>query len=152
MQAVYGGRKLWPMQSAVDREFRLGLWKIHILHHAASHEVYGLWLLEELAEHGYRLSPGTLYPLLARMKTNGWLREVRTTERLKARRSFRITAEGRRVLAALRRDVSELHREVVLGEEPEGHKPPPRAQKRLARARPAKRRGATPPSPARRSR
>ena len=124
------------MQSAVDREFRLGLWKIHILHHAAAREVYGLWLLEELAEHGYRLSPGTLYPLLARMKANGWLRETGASEALKARRSYRITPEGRRVLRALRRDVAELYREVVLGDEPESHTPSPRPQKKPPQKKP----------------
>jgi PadR family transcriptional regulator, regulatory protein PadR len=122
-------------QSAVDREFRLGLWKIHILHHAAAHEVYGLWLLEELAEHGHRLSPGTLYPLLARMKAHGWLRETGSSPGRKARRSYRITAEGRRVLELLRRDVAELYREVVLGEEAGAHAPPPRPDKKPAKTR-----------------
>ncbi|MCW8138686.1 MAG: helix-turn-helix transcriptional regulator, partial [Planctomycetota bacterium] len=49
-----------------DREIRLGLWKIHVLHHAAKHDVWGRWLLDELAEHGHKLSPGTLYPALNR--------------------------------------------------------------------------------------
>ena len=61
------------MLSAADREIRLGIWKIHILFHAAKREVWGIWLLEELAEHGHHLSPGTLYPALARMERNGWL-------------------------------------------------------------------------------
>lgn len=59
------------MSSAIDRELRLSLWKLHILHHAAAREVDGLWLLEELAEHGYRLRPGTPFPLFARMHANG---------------------------------------------------------------------------------
>jgi DNA-binding PadR family transcriptional regulator len=33
------------------------------------------WLMEELREHGYRVSPGTLYPLLSRMVGLGWLRK-----------------------------------------------------------------------------
>lgn len=102
------------MISAADREIRLGIWKIHILHHAAMREVWGAWLLEELAEHGYTLSPGTLYPAIARMERNGWL--VRKGEALhaRARQAFRITPEGRRLLQSLRREVTELHREVVL--------------------------------------
>jgi len=51
------------MAHPVDREIRLALWKLHILHHATRRPVYGLWLLEELARHGHRLSPGTLYPI-----------------------------------------------------------------------------------------
>ncbi|HEX8111123.1 MAG TPA: hypothetical protein VF516_25510 [Kofleriaceae bacterium] len=45
------------MLSAAGREIRSGIWKIHILHHAAAHDVWGMWLLDELAEHGQRLSP-----------------------------------------------------------------------------------------------
>ena len=64
------------MLSAADREIRLGIWKIHILHHAETREVWGTWLLEELAHHGHMLSPGTLYPALSRMERNGWLRRM----------------------------------------------------------------------------
>jgi DNA-binding PadR family transcriptional regulator len=106
------------MSHPADREIRLALWKLHILHHATRGPVYGLWLLEELAEHGHRLSPGTLYPILERMERNGWLRSAATGTRANARRNYRITAAGRRILEELRADVDELHREVVLGIEP----------------------------------
>jgi len=105
------------MRDLLDREFRLGMWKIHILHHASKHPIYGLWMLAELAEHGHAVSPGTLYPILARMERNGWL-AARAPERARARRTYRITPRGRSVLAALRRDVTELYREVVEGTEP----------------------------------
>ena len=103
------------MLSAADREIRLGIWKIHILHHAAAGEVWGRWLLDELADHGYALSPGTLYPALLRMERNGWLRRTGEAAHARARQTFRITPEGRRLLAALQREVTELHREIVLG-------------------------------------
>jgi DNA-binding PadR family transcriptional regulator len=106
------------MRSAADREIRLGIWKIHILHHAASRPVWGTWLLAELAEHGHSLSPGTLYPALARMQKNGWIAPHGRSQHARARRSYRITASGRRLLRELRRDVGELYREVVLGREP----------------------------------
>jgi len=117
------------MPHPVDREIRLALWKLHILHHATRGPVYGLWLLEELAEHGHRLSPGTLYPILERMERNGWLRST-SAKRANARRNYRITAAGRRVLDELRADVDELHREVVLGIEPEPDKAGRRATAR----------------------
>ncbi|MCC6526458.1 MAG: helix-turn-helix transcriptional regulator, partial [Polyangiaceae bacterium] len=79
------------MPSAADREIRLGIWKIHILHHAATREVWGTWLLEELARHGHSLSPGTLYPALARMEQNGWLRRAGAAAHPRARQTFRIT-------------------------------------------------------------
>jgi DNA-binding PadR family transcriptional regulator len=107
------------MAHPVDREIRLALWKLHILHHATRRPVYGLWLLGELAEHGHRLSPGTLYPALARMEKNGWLARAGDAPHARARRPFRITSEGRRVLKMLRREVSELYEELVLGREPE---------------------------------
>jgi PadR family transcriptional regulator len=105
------------MREPVDREIRLALWKLHVLHHATHRPVYGLWLLDELARHGQRLSPGTLYPILERMERNGWLRSA-PTERPNARKNYRITAAGRRLLGELRNDVKELHRELVLGIEP----------------------------------
>ncbi len=46
------------------QELFAGFVRLHILHHAAEREVHGLWIIGELARHGYRLSPGTLYPML----------------------------------------------------------------------------------------
>ena len=50
-----------------------GFIRLHILHHAAEQEIYGQWMIDELARHGYRLSPGTLYPMLHAMERNGYL-------------------------------------------------------------------------------
>jgi PadR family transcriptional regulator PadR len=110
------------MLSPADREIRLGIWKVHILHHAASRAVWGKWLLEELAEHGHQLSPGTLYPALLRMEANGWLERTGEALHARARQTFRITRAGRRLLESLRREVTELYEEVVLGREPEQKK------------------------------
>jgi DNA-binding PadR family transcriptional regulator len=52
------------------------------------------------------------------MEANGWLERTSDTERAKARRGYRITPKGRRLLGQLRRDVTELYEEVVLGREP----------------------------------
>src|SRR5882757_9188533 len=117
------------MLPAEDREIRLGLWKIHILHQAASREVWGLWLLEELAEHGHRVSPGTLYPALARMEANGWLERQKAGAHPRARQLYKITPAGRALLRALRREVTELYREVVLGDEPPHPSRPPRRKR-----------------------
>lgn len=106
------------MPSPEDREFRLAFCKLHVLHHAAKGPIYGLWMLQELAEHGHTLSPGTLYPLLARMESNGWLRS-QSEGGAKERKNYRITPTGRKLLKRLRGEVEELYRELVLGEEPE---------------------------------
>ena len=102
------------MLSSADREIRLGMWKIHVLHHAEARDVWGAWLLEELAEHGHHLSPGTLYPALLRMERNGWLRRNGTAPHARARQTFRTTAAGKRLLRELRREVAELYDEVVV--------------------------------------
>jgi DNA-binding PadR family transcriptional regulator len=117
------------MKDPADREIRLAFWKLHILHHAASGPIYGLWMLEELAAHGHRVSPGTLYPILARMEANGWLRSS-LDDRSGVRRSYRIAPAGRRVLQTLRREIAELHRELVLGQEPGAPRTGPANRKR----------------------
>jgi PadR family transcriptional regulator, regulatory protein PadR len=94
----------------VTREFLLAFWKIHILHHAEEAPVYGQWIVTELHEHGYQISPGTLYPLLSRMESNGWLKS-RPGE--KGRKEYRLTKEGGKVLTLLRRQLRELKLEVV---------------------------------------
>jgi PadR family transcriptional regulator PadR len=98
----------------LTREILLGFWKVHILHHAAEHPIIGQWVLSELREHGYDISPGTLYPLLKRLERNGWLRsEAAVGESKRARRYYHLTKRGAAVLEVLRESISELHHEVV---------------------------------------
>jgi PadR family transcriptional regulator len=99
------------MRDPIVREFLLAFWKIHILHHADEQGVYGQWMLEELQHHGYRLSPGTLYPILSRMAQRGWLRAPER-KRSKAARVYRLTPRGREILNRLRESLDELYREV----------------------------------------
>lgn len=101
----------------LEREILLSFWKVHILHHAEKHPVFGQWVIRELRRHGYDVSPGTLYPLLARMEERGWLRRKADRDAgPRARRNYALTRKGSDVLAVLREQVEELHREVVLGE------------------------------------
>jgi DNA-binding PadR family transcriptional regulator len=98
----------------LNREILLPLWKIHILHHADEGPLVGQWMLQELREHGYDVSPGTLYPMLKRMEGHGWLRS--TTPKgggVHAPRSYRLTAEGRKVLAIVRKQLAELQGEIA---------------------------------------
>ena len=114
------------MRDPVVREFLLAFWKIHILHHADEQGVYGHWMLEELRRHGYHLSPGTLYPMLARMAARGWLR-ASEPKRSKAARVYRLTPRGHDVLRRIRESLDELYREV------KEHAPGPRGS--IARRR-----------------
>jgi PadR family transcriptional regulator PadR len=98
----------------LTREILLGFWKVHILHHAAEHPIIGQWVLSELREHGYDISPGTLYPLLKRLERNGWLRsEAAVGEAKRARRYYHLTKRGAVVLEVLRETIIDLHHEVV---------------------------------------
>ncbi|MEW6753479.1 MAG: PadR family transcriptional regulator [Candidatus Latescibacterota bacterium] len=104
----------------VEREILLSFWKVHILHHAERGPVIGQWIIRELRRHGYEVSPGTLYPLLARMEQRGWLEcRVDPDGGSRARKEYTLAPGGREVLTFLREQVKELHREVVLGEEEE---------------------------------
>lgn len=52
-----------------------GFMRLHILHHAAEGPLYGGWMMEELRQHGYRISAGTLYPMIAdrNLKISLWI-------------------------------------------------------------------------------
>ncbi len=104
------------MADPLVREVLLAFWKVHILHHAEERPIWGKSMLEELRRHGLSLSPGTLYPLLARMEEHGWLDGHRDPgASVKARREYVLARGGARVLARLRHHVEELHDEVVRG-------------------------------------
>ncbi|WP_340556690.1 PadR family transcriptional regulator [Streptomyces sp. GSL17-111] len=98
------------------REFQRGAVRLHILHHAAEEEIHGAWMTEELARHGYRISPGTLYPTLHRLESDGLLVSEQRVVDGRTRRVYRATGAGRRALAEDRRALAELARE-VLGDE-----------------------------------
>ena len=127
------------MRDPIVREFLLAFWKVHILHHADEQGIYGQWMLEELQRHGYRLSPGTLYPMLSRMAARGWLRSAEP-KRSKAARIYRLTPRGQEVLNRIRESLAELYHEVG-GHEVGGPRPQPHrsgTKKRGQRRQPAK--------------
>lgn len=87
-----------------------GLIPLHVLHHAAEGDVYGLGLIEELRRHGYPIGPGTLYPMLHRLTERGYLRE-RASEGGRQRRYY-ATAKGRRAVTEAYHYVEELFAEM----------------------------------------
>ena len=104
----------------VNREILLSFWKIHILHHAGEAPVHGQWVLTELRRHGYDISPGTLYPLLNRMARLGWLScKADPSGGRRARKDYRLTSAGRKILKLIKAQIIELHEEVVLESEHE---------------------------------
>ncbi len=95
------------------RNLLLGFIKIHILHHASLDAVYGLWLIEELAHHGYALSPGTLYPTLHSLEQEGYLQSEKRVVAGRRRRYYTITPRGVEALAEARAKLRELVTEVL---------------------------------------
>ena len=55
------------------QELLSGLVRLHVLHHAAEGDLYGNWMIEELARHGYKIGPGTLHPMLRALERKGYL-------------------------------------------------------------------------------
>lgn len=95
------------------RRVLLGFMGIHILHHASRGEVTGTFMMEELERHGYRVSPGTIYPLLHKMEEMGLLKsrtEVRNGRRV---RLYRATPKGEELLREAKERVKELCSEVL---------------------------------------
>jgi PadR family transcriptional regulator, regulatory protein PadR len=114
-----------PMARMKYKELFTGLIRLHILHHAAEGEFYGRWMIQELARHGYQLSPGTLYPLLHTLARRGYLKSRRVKVGQTFRLLYRATAKGREANKIAKMRVRELVGEVVHGRSPA----PPRLDK-----------------------
>jgi DNA-binding PadR family transcriptional regulator len=95
-----------------------GLIRLHVLYHACQGRIFGLEMIEELARHGYRIGPGTLYPILHEMEAREWLRSEKELVGGRVRRLYRATSLGRRALAAAKDKVLELFGELFETERP----------------------------------
>ena len=100
-------------ESGADRELYSGLIRLHVLHHAAEGPVFGLGMIEELGRHGYRISPGSLYPLLQGLEKKGYLRSTELRNGKSLRRVYRATPLGRSALKAAKNKVRELFHELI---------------------------------------
>jgi DNA-binding PadR family transcriptional regulator len=96
----------------IDRNLYSGLIRLHILHHAAEGPIFGQAMIDELGRHGYRLSAGTLYPILHGMERHGYLRSRVTVNGGRNRRVYRATSAGRKALVIGRKRVQELFGEM----------------------------------------
>lgn len=94
------------------RELFYGLIRVHVLLHARHEPIFGLAMMEELEHHGYRIGPGTLYPLLHGLERAGLLKSTLARVQGRQRRLYTITALGRKALAKAKVKVDELHHEL----------------------------------------
>lgn len=101
-----------PSRSSGNQDLYIGLVRLHVLHHAAEETIFGLGIIRELGRHGYRLGPGTIYPLLHAMERRGWLKSEQRLVSGHNRKVYLATAAGRKALAKARKQVQELYEEM----------------------------------------
>jgi DNA-binding PadR family transcriptional regulator len=101
------------MSSDVLRHLYTGFVRLHVLYHADKQAVCGVELMEELRHHGYKIGPGTLYPVLHDLEASGYLKGKDEVVGGKRRRNFRTTTRGRKVLTEAKSKVQELASEIV---------------------------------------
>lgn len=95
------------------RHFFGGFVRLHILYHADKESICGVEMIEELQRHGYKVSPGTLYPILHGLEEGGYLTCKEIVMSGKRRKNYRITGKGQKLLADAQGKLRELFSEVV---------------------------------------
>jgi PadR family transcriptional regulator PadR len=110
--SVTSATKEYCLATAHQRDLFTGLIRIHALVHAYHEPIFGQAMMEELKRHGYRIGPGTMYPLLHGMERGGLLKSELKNVNGRRRRVYRTTAFGTRALDKAREKVDELHHEL----------------------------------------
>ncbi len=95
------------------RELLSSFVRLHVLHHAAEGDLHGHWMIEELARNGYKISPGTLYPMQHALERKGYLASRTEPAGRSQRRVYRATPYRVEALRIARERIRELVREVA---------------------------------------
>src|SRR5579862_9116737 len=103
------------MTDSSERDQYSGMIRLHVLHHASKEPIFGLGMIEELGRHGYKISAGTLYPLLHGLEKKGYLRSTERRNGKSLQRLYSATPRGKKALAAAKDKIRELFLEVVQG-------------------------------------
>jgi DNA-binding PadR family transcriptional regulator len=101
------------MAEVLSRLFFAGFVRLHVLYHAAQEPICGVEIVAELGRHGYRLSPGTVYPVLHELEREGWLTGRSAVVGGKRRKYYKTTPAGRKALEAAKVKLRELAHEVL---------------------------------------
>jgi PadR family transcriptional regulator, regulatory protein PadR len=101
------------MASDILRHLFSGFVRLHILYHADKEPICGVEIMEELRHHGYKIGPGTLYPVLHELEEAGYLRAANEIVKGKRRKNLRTTTRGRKLLVEAREKVAELASEII---------------------------------------
>jgi PadR family transcriptional regulator PadR len=92
-----------PVYDNLLQELRRGVIVLAVLGQLQE-EQYGYSILKLLAEKGLEVDQGTLYPLLRRLEGQGLLESSWKLEEARPRRYYVVSAEGRRILPALKQE------------------------------------------------
>jgi DNA-binding PadR family transcriptional regulator len=82
---------------------------------------YGYELRQALADHGLLVEEGTLYPLLRRLESQGFLHSEWRTGQGPPRRYYRLSPDGERLYERLTKSWRELNDAIQSLQEGDGH-------------------------------
>ena len=103
----------------ISQAFWQGMVKLVVMHQAGLGPVYGGKLSKYLHNQGYEISPGSLYPLLHTLEKANLLRSRIRIFKGRVRKYYELTPQGQTCLDALRQEVGDIVREVILDGLPE---------------------------------
>jgi PadR family transcriptional regulator PadR len=86
-------------------QLRKGLLELAILNAVGGSPVYGYEIVRQLSDlHSIAISEGTIYPILSRLKTEGYVESfLEESPDGPARKYYRLTAQGREELKRMNR-------------------------------------------------
>jgi DNA-binding PadR family transcriptional regulator len=96
------------INAGMHQDLYSNLIHLYVLHHACRQPTFGLQIIEEVARLGYKLSPGTMYPLLDALEKKGLLRSREERTGRTVRRIYRATPAGRKAYVSARAQVERL--------------------------------------------
>jgi DNA-binding PadR family transcriptional regulator len=97
---------------ALRLELRRGSLILAVLGHLRR-EHYGYTLRKALGEAGVEIDEGALYPMLRRLETQGLLTSEWREEEKRNKRFYRLSADGRAVLARLTEEWAQLNASIT---------------------------------------
>ena len=100
-------------RNAKYQDLYIGLVRVHVLYHAAKEPVFGQGMMDDLGRHGYRLGPGTMYPLLHSMERRGWLKAQPVIVAGRRRKCYVATRAGKTALNEAIDRVEELFKGIT---------------------------------------
>ena len=107
MQSMMKKDEYAELQNNLSQELRRGVLVLAVLSQLKEPK-YGYALIDRLGEQGIEIEQGTLYPLLRRLESQDLLESEWNVEGSRPRRYYVLSAEGERLLKALKVEWGEL--------------------------------------------